>query len=104
MEYGRVSLACDMVEPFRSIFCDRFTLSLFNLKILSSQDFEAQDDGIFFTQEAKKKFFTYYAEELLKTKSYSLIQGNFQALLNIIIIWMKNCISEGKVIPIEVPK
>ncbi len=39
LEYGRHSLALDLVEEFRSIIAETCTLSLFNLKILRSADF-----------------------------------------------------------------
>lgn len=40
LEYGRQSLALDLVEEFRPLVVDTLTLALFNLKILGSKDFE----------------------------------------------------------------
>jgi CRISPR-associated protein Cas1 len=39
LEYGRPSLALDLMEEFRTIIVDTLTLSIFNLKILNSGDF-----------------------------------------------------------------
>ena len=39
LEYGRPSLALDLMEEFRTIIVDTLTLSLFNLKILNNRDF-----------------------------------------------------------------
>ncbi len=38
-DYGRTSLALDLMEEFRTIIVDSLTLSLFNLGILKNQDF-----------------------------------------------------------------
>ncbi|MDO9559979.1 MAG: CRISPR-associated endonuclease Cas1 [Syntrophales bacterium] len=39
IDYGRYSLVLDLMEEFRTIIADTLTLSLFNLKILKSNDF-----------------------------------------------------------------
>jgi len=39
LEYGRPSLILDLMEEFRTIVVETLTLSLFNLKILSNDDF-----------------------------------------------------------------
>ena len=39
LDYGRYSLALDLMEEFRPIIVDTLTLSLFNLKILQLEDF-----------------------------------------------------------------
>jgi CRISPR-associated protein Cas1 len=39
IDYGRYSLALDLMEEFRSIIADTLTLSLFNLQILQKEDF-----------------------------------------------------------------
>ncbi|MDA3915702.1 MAG: CRISPR-associated endonuclease Cas1 [Deltaproteobacteria bacterium] len=40
IDYGRYSLVLDLMEEFRSIIVDTLTISLFNLKILKSDDFQ----------------------------------------------------------------
>ena len=61
MDYGRPSLALDMVEEFRQPIVDRFTLYLINNQILKEDDFEDKgDEGIFLKDEAKKSYFVQF--------------------------------------------
>lgn len=56
---GRTSLALDLMEELRSVFADRFVLTLINKKIITAKDFLQQEDGaVFLAEEARKKFFT----------------------------------------------
>lgn len=43
IDYGRYSLVLDLMEEFRTIIADTLTLSLFNLKILQTSDFEIEE-------------------------------------------------------------
>jgi len=61
IEYGRPSLALDLVEIFRHALVDRLMLRLFNLNILKKDDFEpAGRGGIYLSASGKKKFFQQY--------------------------------------------
>jgi CRISPR-associated protein Cas1 len=52
---GRLSLACDIVEEFRA-FIERFVLTLINLKIVQSGDFEKQISGaVLLNEDGRKK-------------------------------------------------
>jgi CRISPR-associated protein Cas1 len=63
--YGRPSLALDLVEEFRHPVIDRFSLHLFNNKILSADDFrKVEQDGIYLTSEGIKKYFQQYEQRL----------------------------------------
>lgn len=42
---GRISLALDLMEEERSIFADRFVLSLINRKMVSAKGFQQSDSG-----------------------------------------------------------
>lgn len=54
---GRKSLALDLMEEFRSIACDRFVLSLINLRQITVADFVVKENGaVFLEDEARKKF------------------------------------------------
>ena len=54
---GRRSLALDLMEEFRSVVCDRFVLSLINLRQVSPDDFFEKENGaVLMTDEARKKF------------------------------------------------
>ncbi len=60
---GRCSLACDMVEETRCI-AERFVLTLFNLKILSDDDFDEQPTGaVWLNADGRKKLLTHWQEK-----------------------------------------
>jgi CRISP-associated protein Cas1 len=67
IDYGRPSLALDMVEEFRHSLIDRFTLYLINNQILKDVDFEDKgDEGIFLRDEAKKNYFIQFEKYINK--------------------------------------
>ncbi len=54
---GRRSLALDLMEELRSVFADRFVLTLINNRVLNHDDFEKQENGaVNLTDGAKKRF------------------------------------------------
>ncbi len=60
---GRKSLALDLMEEFRSIYADRFVLTLINNQVIKENDFIIQDNGaVLFKEEAKKTFLTKWQE------------------------------------------
>lgn len=63
--YGRPSLALDLVEEFRHAVIDRFSLHLFNNKILTMEDFRpAEQNGIYLTSDGIKKYFQHYEQRM----------------------------------------
>lgn len=101
MEYGRVSLGCDLIEPFRAVFCDRLTLRLFNQKILKKGDFERRDNGIYLKRAALKNFLQIYAGEIEKEKSYGFTNGIFLDVLAHLGEWVKESIRTKEVKPLR---
>lgn len=67
IEYGRPSLALDLIEEFRHVLVDRLTLELVNKEILSEDDFEEKQEGIYLKDEARKKYFLHYERRMLTT-------------------------------------
>ena len=65
VEYGRASLASDLVEEFRAS-ADRFTLYLINDRILNPADFftNPKGEGMYLTREAQKTYFVQYERYL----------------------------------------
>ena len=54
---GRASLALDLMEELRSIFADRFVLSVINTKVVQPKDFILKEDGaVLMTDNARKSF------------------------------------------------
>jgi|SRR6185295_8457141 len=65
LDYGRPSLALDLLEEFRAPLIDRLSLKLFNLGVLRKEDFvTGRDGGCFLNQDGKKRYFHTYEEEL----------------------------------------
>lgn len=54
---GRVSLALDLVEELRSVFADRFVLSLINRKMVVKRDFVKKEDGAVIMSDNMRKMF-----------------------------------------------
>ncbi|RZD16154.1 MAG: CRISPR-associated endonuclease Cas1 [Candidatus Acididesulfobacter guangdongensis] len=71
INYGRPSLALDLVEEFRSSI-DGFTLKLINKSIIAQDDFVSSTGGVFLKNHAMKKYFNHYdklmAESTPKSK------------------------------------
>ena len=54
---GRASLALDIVEELRSVFADRFVITLINKKIINKNDFLKREDGaVLLTDSGRKRF------------------------------------------------
>ena len=53
---GRASLALDLIEEFRSVYADRFVLSLINKKIVKASNFSKKENGaVMMEDELRKK-------------------------------------------------
>lgn len=52
---GRVSLALDIMEEMRSVFADRFVISLINKRIVNGKGFEIQENGAVFMKDETRK-------------------------------------------------
>ena len=61
---GRKSLSLDMLEELRGIMCDRFVLTLVNMKTIKSKHFDTQGDGaVMLNEEGRKVFFTAWQQK-----------------------------------------
>ena len=62
LDYGRPSLALDVMEPFRNPVADRLVLRLANKHVISEDDFERRDGrgGIFLKPAGMVRFFEGY--------------------------------------------
>lgn len=71
IDYGRPSLALDILEEFRIALVDRFVLFLVNKRILQRKDFERRTEegmeGIYLTRDGLKRFFYEYEKRLKDT-------------------------------------
>src|SRR5205814_6131625 len=58
VDYGRPSLALDVMEPFRHPVADRLVLTLLNRRVLDASDFRSggEHSGVFLAPAALKRF------------------------------------------------
>ncbi len=81
VEYGRPSLALDMLEVFRAPVVDRFVLKALNLGIFKEQDFIVGDDnGFRLRSEALKRFFIRWEENLRQYDFRKLLSEQAESL------------------------
>ncbi|MEK7700020.1 MAG: CRISPR-associated endonuclease Cas1 [Planctomycetota bacterium] len=61
IDYGRASLASDLMEEFRAPISDRLTLHLVNNRIFKQDDFyTTPQEGVYLKRESLKRFFVEY--------------------------------------------
>lgn len=60
-DYGRESLACDLIEPFRPVV-DRFVWDLFRDGKCTTKDFVQENEGVYLKKNARKDFYPVYEE------------------------------------------
>ena len=68
IDYGRPSLALDLMEAFRHPLADRLVLTLVNKRMLEADDFQAVGDrpGLFLAPKAMKRYFAEYERWMLE--------------------------------------
>ena len=82
IEYGRPSLALDLIEEFRHPLIDRFILNLFNNRVLSEKDFRpVENEGVYLTKEALNSFFKAYEKRMKEKFNYADKETNFRTIL-----------------------
>lgn len=68
LEYGRPSLALDVIEEFRVPAVDRFVLRLTNLKIIKPEHFQNRgNEGVWLSDSSRKTYFISYEKYLEKS-------------------------------------
>lgn len=65
VDYGRPSLALDLLEELRAPLIDRFSLGLFKLRKLTPDDFQqTPEKGCLLDREPLRRYFAAYEEEM----------------------------------------
>lgn len=64
IEYGRPSLALDLIEEFRAPIVDRLILEIINKGILGPDDFEKIEGGVYLKEKSRKEFFLQYEKRM----------------------------------------
>lgn len=67
IDYGRPSLALDLVEAFRGPVADRFVLTMVNRRVFDSDDFQSSGDrpGVFLKPKPLKRYLASFEEWVL---------------------------------------
>ncbi len=80
-DYGRPSLACDLIEEFRAVTADRLTLRLINNRILTRDHFHKHSTGraVYLTREGMKRYFREY--EAFMTRRFKHPSRDFMVSL-----------------------
>ena len=52
---GRISLALDLMEEFRGLFCDRLALTMINTRAISAKDFDCKENGAVYLNDSGRK-------------------------------------------------
>jgi len=62
VDYGRPSLALDLLEPFRHAIADRFVLTMVNRQVIGADDFRPGPEGagLHLEHRAIKRYFAEY--------------------------------------------
>lgn len=94
-EYGRPSLALDLVEEFRTSLVDRFVVTLFNRAQVSETDFENRDGGVLLRRASFKDFLRLWEER--QTQQLSLPWGapDYDTSYRRAIWQCRRCIAKG---------
>jgi CRISPR-associated protein Cas1 len=70
VDYGRDSLALDLVEAFRHPVADHFVMNLINLSRIKPEDFEAgSSGGCFLKHEGMRRYFAVFEEWMLEERT-----------------------------------
>ncbi|MBX7224371.1 MAG: CRISPR-associated endonuclease Cas1 [Blastocatellia bacterium] len=76
LDYGRCSLALDLIEEFRPITVDRLVSQLVNLGMVANHSFTAGEDGaVWLKDEARKRFFVEYERMLTEEFTHGRTGG-----------------------------
>lgn len=77
VQYGRKSLALDMIEEFRQPVIDRFVIRLLNKRMFTSYDFSFAENEVTLEDEGMKKFCKAY-EDWMEDKKFAGGDRNFR--------------------------
>jgi CRISPR-associated protein Cas1 len=81
IDYGRASLALDLLEELRAPLIDRFSLGLLKLRKLVPDDFlSTPDKGVILKREPLKIYFRAYGEELARPRELDGEELTFRQL------------------------
>lgn len=72
---GRKSLALDLVEELRSVYADRFVLTLINKKLITNDDFIKMEDGaVLLKDDSRKEFFVHWQKKKMEEITHPFLE------------------------------
>ncbi len=72
---GRASLALDLIEEFRTVYADRFVLSLINKKIVNKKNFKKKENGaVLMDDELRKKLLVEWQNKKKEVITHPFLQ------------------------------
>jgi CRISPR-associated protein Cas1 len=80
VDYGRPSLALDLIEPFRHPVADRLVLKLVNMRVLEAADFQpgGGGHGVFLSPRPMKRYFEEYERWMLAKEAGAETRPGFR--------------------------
>ncbi|MDE2832572.1 MAG: CRISPR-associated endonuclease Cas1 [Gemmatimonadota bacterium] len=78
VDYGRPSLALDMMEEFRPIIVDAMVLDLLNHGQIKKEDFEQRDGGVFLCGDGRQQLIRAYQDRVATKVQYLQPSGQVQ--------------------------
>ena len=76
---GRMSLALDIMEEFRSVMVDRFVLTLINKKIMKEKYFIKKENGaVIMTDEGRKVFLSAWQNKKQETIKHPFLDEKIE--------------------------
>lgn len=76
---GRKSLALDLMEELRSVYADRFVLSLINKKIVSPNGFKKMESGaVVMDDDTRRLFFSEWQKRKLETITHPFLKEKLE--------------------------
>ncbi len=98
LDYGRPSLALDLLEEFRQPLVDRLVLSLVNRQVLRKEHFEGRDHGGVFLNDAGRPRFLDFYHRAVTAEFHDRASGEqtcFRRLLRRQAARMRQAVTEG---------
>lgn len=76
---GRRSLGLDLMEEFRSVYADRFVLTLINNRILGVSDFDEQESGaVILKDDARRRFLQEWQKKKCETITHPFLKEKME--------------------------
>ncbi len=100
IQYGRVSLAVDLVEQFRAPIIDRLVLYLINKRVIKPEDFENdKEHGVRMSNRAIKAYLGNYDQFVTSSfrDKLSSIRTNYRSIFKQQVLRLEKCLLNNEV-------